>query len=506
MMKSILNTNPQSFWIDSTEETDYPPLLEDMETDVAIIGGGMVGITTGLLLKEAGLKVIILEADRIVKGTTGHTSAKITSQHGLIYSKIKKDLGEAQARQYADANQSAIRMIARLVEEKSIDCDFSWQPSYIFTQSQDYIQQIMDETTIASSLGIQASYMEEIPLALPIKAAIKFEGQAQFHPRKFLLSLAKEIPGDASYIFEQTKIVDIDRDGSLSVISSQGHKIKADRVIVASHFPFYDRAGLYFTRLYPERSYILGATIKEKFPPGMYINAEEPSRSLRSQNFADKDLVLIGGEHHKTGHGKNIMDHYNNLINFAQGLFELEEIHYRWSAQDHSTPDGLPYIGPLSPITSNIYLATGFQKWGMTTSMVAAILLKDLITRGQSPWESIYNPSRITPSMPATKNFIKQTVDVARNFISGKILTPEMEEGVGPGQGKVFEIEGRRVGVYRDDQGDLHIVDTTCGHMGCEVHWNDAEISWDCPCHGSRYSIDGEIIEGPSFKALKKLN
>lgn len=502
----VLSVNPQSYWLASTEKTNYPTLEEDIKVDVAIVGGGMAGITTAFLLKKEGLKVAVLEADGILQGTTGHTTAKITSQHGLIYNKIKTQMGEEKARLYADANESAIKMIGNLIEDNNIDCDFSWQPAYIYTQSEDYIQKIMDETKTASSLGIMASYLEEIPLPFPVKAAMRFDGQAQFHPRKYLLALAEKIPGDGCAIFENTKAVDIKEGDPATVITNSGNKVTASNIVIASHYPFYDKPGLYFTRIYPERSYALGITIKDQFPLGMYISAEEPTRSLRSQKYKDKDLIIVGGEHHKTGHGQSTTTHYENLANFAKDVFDVEEILYRWSTQDGHTPDGLPYIGHLTATTPNIYVATAFHKWGMTNSTVSAILLKDLIVKGENPWAQVYDPSRITPSATVAAKFLKENADVAVNLVSGKLLPPEIDYDIEANEGKVIEIEGKRVGAYRDGKGELHIVDTTCTHLGCEVQWNDAETTWDCPCHGSRYSIDGDIIEGPALKPLKKLH
>ncbi|SDK82804.1 FAD-dependent oxidoreductase [Natronincola ferrireducens] len=501
----IQHINPQSYWLSSREKPSYSPLQEDITVDVAIVGGGMVGITTGFFLKQEGLKIAILEADGILQGTTGHTTAKITSQHSLIYDKIKRQLGQEKAQQYASANEAAIQIMGELIQDKNIDCDFSWQSAYIYTQSHDYVQQIIDETKTAASLGIKAEYVEEIPLPFPVKAAVRFDGQAQFHPRKYLLALAKEIPGDGCHIFENTKVLDIQQDNCPIVITAGGRKVTASKVIVASHYPFYDKPGLYFSRVYPNRSYVLGVKMKEKFPGGMYINAEQPTRSLRAQRLEDSELILVGGEHHKTGHGKSTLEHYRNLAKFAHETFPVEDILYRWSAQDGYTMDGIPYIGQLSSSTPNIYVATGFGKWGMTTSTVAAIIFRDLILKKDNPWNSLYNPSRFTPTA-SVPSFVKENADVAMNFIGGKIFTPSFEGKLKNNEGKVIEVEGHRVGAYRDEKGQLHLVDTTCTHLGCEVNWNDAEKTWDCPCHGSRFSIEGDIVEGPALKPLKKLH
>ncbi len=503
--ESILKVNLLSYWIDSTEKTKYPPLQEDIQVDVAIVGGGMVGITTGYLLKQEGIKVAIIESDSILQGTTGHTTAKVTSQHGLIYNKLKSKMGNEMAEIYANANETAIKVMEKLVKDKNIDCDFQQQSAYVYTQSDEYVQKIVDETKVAAALGINAHYLEETPLPFPVKAAVRFDGQAQFHPRKYLLALAKEIDGDGSYIFEETRAVDIEGDNPVVVITEKGKKVKANKVIIASNYPFYDKPGLYFARVYPERSYVLGVKIKETYPGGMYITAEDPGRSLRSQKYKDGELILVGGEHHKTGHGKSTIVHYNNLRDFAEDTFTVQDILYRWSTHDCVTADEVPYVGQLAITTPNIFVATGFRKWGMTNSTVSAIILRDLIVEGTNQWSPLYNPSRFTPMASAGK-FIKENVDVAVNFVSGKLSPVSVEKDININEAKIINVDGQRVGAYKDSEGNLHLVDTTCTHLGCELNWNDAETTWDCPCHGSRFTYDGGILKGPTVKPLKKLN
>lgn len=312
------DTKTLPYWIASTPDTCYPSLEEDIEVDAVIIGGGIAGITSALLLKREGFKVALIEADRIAKATSGHTTAKITSQHTLIYDRIKKEFGEEQARQYANANEAAINMIESLIKEKNIDCDFQKDSAYVYTLQDEYIKKIQAEVDTALSLGITASYVNEIPLPFDIKCAVRFDNQAHFHPRKYLLELAKEIPMEGSFIFENTKAVDIEEGEFCSVITESGKKVVAPNVIIASHYPFYDKKGLYFSRIYPERSYALGVRISEKYPGGMYISAENPARSLRSQKYGEEELVIVSGEHHKTAHDGNTTKHYENLVNFAQ--------------------------------------------------------------------------------------------------------------------------------------------------------------------------------------------
>lgn len=492
----------KSYWIDSTEKTNYPSLQEDINVDVAIIGGGIVGITAGYLLKKQGVNFAILEASRIVEGTSGFTTAKVTSQHGLIYDTIKNSSGIDRAKQYADANQSSIDFIEETINLLKIDCDFERLPAYVYTNDYNYVEKIEKEGEVAASLGIQAKVTNTIPINLPIKNALVFENQAQFHPRKYLLSLAEEISKEGNCIFENTSILELEKGGTVVITASNGKKVTASKVIISSHFPCYDGLGLYLARLRPERSYIVAATIEETFPKGMFINAESPTRSLRYQNNKGKQLILIGGDSHKVAHGEDFSSHYSNLKKFAQDTFKVEEFLYNWSAQDYITLDKIPYVGNLSLSDKNIYVATGFGKWGMTNGTAAARILVDKILSKNNPWEEVYNPSR-SLTLRAYKNIVKENFDVAKELIMGKLKSGEAQVILKIGEGKIVDIDGNKYGAYKDANEALHIVDITCTHMGCELKWNDAEKSWDCPCHGSRFSYDGEILEGP---ATRKLN
>lgn len=493
---------PFPYWVDSTGTTNYPSLNENISTDVVIVGGGMTGIVTAYMLLKEGLEVVILEADKIVQGTSAHTTAKITSQHGLIYDKTANSLGLDMAKQYADANENAIKMISRIVSENNIDCDFKQQSAYVYTHLDKYISKIENEAKTAASLGINAHYIEETPMPFKVKAAVRFDNQAQFHPRKYLLSLARIITDMGCEIYENTRAVDLEEGKSCTVITDSGFKVFASNVVIASHYPFYDKRGLYFTRIYPERSYALGIIPHEKYPGGMYITAEDPGVSFRSQPYKDTEMIIVGGEHHKTGHGENTNQHYLNVLNSAKGSFGVDEVLYRWSTQDCMTMDSIPFIGHLTSQTPNIYVATGFQKWGMTSSHASAMILTDLITRGKSPWEDVYSPSRITVEASA-KEFLKENADVAVNFVRGKILPADYLKDIKPGEGKIAEVDGKKVGVYCDAANQLHFVDTSCTHLGCGLEWNAAEKSWDCPCHGSRFTYEGEIVEGPALKTIK---
>lgn len=491
------------YWITSTADTNYPILDTDIEVDVAIVGGGLVGIMSAYFLKDEGINIALIDAGKIAKGTTGHTTAKITSQHNLIYDKIKKSMGADGAKQYADANESAIKLISDIVSSENIDCDFQWRDAYIYTEDEKYIPKIQKEAEAAVSAGIKAEYLDQIPLPFSVLAALRFMGQAQFHPRKFALAIADSLINSGHSIYEGTRAVDI-KEGKISeVLTSTGKRIKGKNIIIASHYPFYDGKGMYFARMQAIRSYIIGFTIEGEFPQGMYVTAKNtPSRSLRSHPFEGGELVLIGGEHHKTGHGESTNVHYDNIRAFANKTFTVKEELYRWSAQDYTTLDYIPYVGRLTSKTPNIYVATGFKKWGMTNSIVAALIMKDLIIKGESKWEEVYNPQR-TNIVASSVNFLAQNADVAYQLISGKLESPDDNIDIKNGEGKVVEYKGKRTGAYRDHKGNLHLLDITCSHMGCELQWNDAEKTWDCPCHGSRFKYNGDIVEGPALHRLK---
>lgn len=489
-----------SYWIDSVRLPDYPVLDEDITVDVAVVGGGIVGITSAYLLTQRGLKVAVVEASNILQGTTGHSTAKVTSQHSLIYARLAKEMGYELARQYADANESAIQMIYQTSQEHSIDCDFAWRPAYIYTQSEQYIRDIEDEARAARDLGIEASYIDKISLPFKIWAAVRFDRQAQFHPLKYLGVLARYITDHGSYIFEDTPAVNLE-DKPAAVVTKKGPRVKTNKIIVATHYPFFDGGGLFITRLYAEKSYVVAIKAEEKFPEGTFITAETPARSLRAQNDNGEEIIFIGGEHHKTGDEINTNVHYQNLINYARNNFTVTDISYRWSTQDCMTLDGVPYVGHLTPRSPDIYVATGFNKWGITNGIASAMILADLITKGDSPWAPVYNPSRF--NLASIKTFLVQNADVAKELVGGKMARLPEDVDIKCGEAQVVEAEGEKMGVFRDDQGELHWVDTTCTHLGCELKWNDAERSWDCPCHGSRFSYDGDVVEGPAFNQLQ---
>ncbi|WP_018923494.1 FAD-dependent oxidoreductase [Salsuginibacillus kocurii] len=497
---------PESYWRKADETPDFPPLKEDVQTSAVIVGGGITGLTTAYLLAKEGMDVTVLEADKLFNGTTGYTTAKITAQHGLIYDELIKHFGEEKAKLYYEANHEGLIFIRDLVEEKGINCDFSEEDAYVYTTDENMVPSLKKELEAYEKLGIKGEFQEESPLPFPVKGALKMEKQAQFHPLRYLNYLVDQIVEMGGKIYEETTAKDIESGDSPSVVTEDNNQVTGEYVIVASHFPFEDERGFYFARMKPEQSYVLAIQAEEKFPPGMYISAEDPKRSLRATPSEDGELILVGGESHKTGQGVEMSKHYEALKSYGHENFTVTSMPYKWATHDLVTLDKVPYIGELSPNQENLFVATGFKKWGMTHGTTAALLLLDLVLERDNEYADLFNPERFQAD-PSLKELVKENSNVAKEFVKGKMEKVQTKpEDLAKGEGGIVTYDGERAGGYRDENDTLYIVDTTCTHMGCEVEWNDGDGTWDCPCHGSRFYKDGGVINGPATEPLKPLN
>lgn len=495
----------ESLWIATTPDTGYPPLETDLSVDVAILGGGIAGVTTAFLLKKAGQSVALVEADRLVKGVTGHTTAKVTSLHRLIYKHLISRFGRMHAQQYADANQAAIEKIASIVRENNIACDFIRKPAYTFAESEGSILKIRDEVDAARSLGLPASLVEAVPLPVDSRAAVRFENQAQFHPRKYLLALAPLIPGEGGYIFEKTRAIEIKDGKPCQVTTDRGRKLTAREVVVATHYPIYDAPGFFFAKMHPSRSYVVGVRLKGSFPDGVFLAAEEWGHSFRSQPAGDGEIVLIGDGEHRTGEGGDTVLRYRKLEEYARKVYDVQSVEYRWSTQDQVSIDRVPYIGRLSESHEHVFVATGFGKWGMTNGTIAAMIISDLIQGRANPWTPVYNPSRFKP-LTSAEELIGQNIAFAQHFFVERLSRRHEDlDQLAPGEGKLISHHNQMVAAYKDEEGKVYLLNPSCAHMKCLVHWNNGERSWDCPCHGSRFNFDGTVIQAPARKGLDKI-
>jgi glycine/D-amino acid oxidase-like deaminating enzyme/nitrite reductase/ring-hydroxylating ferredoxin subunit len=503
--KDKLPTYPESYWLDKLEIPQFNQLNEDLKVDVVIVGGGITGITTAYLLEKEGLKVALLEAGKLLNGTTGHTTAKITAQHDVIYDEFINHLGRNKARLYYEASIEAKRFIEKTINEHNINCDFSKQDAYLYATTEQSARKLEKEFEAYQTLKIDGELTNEIPFDIEVQKVLSMKDQAQFHPLSYLTHLVQIIKEGGGLLFEDTTAVNVEETNQgVKVLTRNGSNVSADYVVAASHFPFYEGTGLYSTRMYADRSYVLAVKTKKEYPGGMYLNIDQPSRSLRSVTINGENAVLVSGESHKTGQGKDTLEHYKALETFSQEVLGSSEILYRWSTQDLTTLDKVPYVGAITASQPNILIATGYRKWGMTNGTVAAQLLRDIIIKKESPYQELYSPSRFYAD-PSLRVFFRENFDVVKHLVKGKLEVGEQEvKDLSNDEGAVVSIDGKRKGAYKDHEGKLHIVDTTCTHIGCEVNWNHGDRTWDCPCHGSRFSYTGEVIEGPAEKPLQR--
>jgi glycine/D-amino acid oxidase-like deaminating enzyme/nitrite reductase/ring-hydroxylating ferredoxin subunit len=472
-----------------------------------VIGAGITGLTAAALLKRAGKTVAVVESKRIVRGASGYTTAKVTAGHGVIYSQLLKTFGEEGARMYAQANQAAIERIARFVEEDSVECDFERKANFVYAESSDEVESIEQEVEAARRCGLDVSFVRETSLPYGVAGAVRLENQAQFHPRKYLLALAQTIPGDGSHVFELTRALDVDEGEPCEVVTDRG-TLRAGDIIVATHLPFLDR-GLFFAKTYPHRSYAVAAAIAEgSAPDGMFINSGTPTRSVRTIRDGERLLIQVGGQGHKAGQEEDTRQRYAELERFLRNHWpEAGPVEYRWSTQDYMSFDRVPYVGDLHRRSQHVTTATGFNKWGMTSGTLAAMILSDRILGRENEWASLFRAKRLKPRAAASK-FVKENASVGFSFVADRLSRADDKkpESLARGEGAILRVGGRKRAVYRDDGGTLHVLSPVCRHLRCIVAWNPAERTWDCPCHGSRYTGEGRVIQGPTVEDLKHVD
>ena len=489
-----------SLWEGTTPATEYPVLTGAATADVAVVGGGITGLTAAYLLAVAGVSVAVVERRRIATGTTGNTTAKVTSLHGLAYADLARRHGDDVARRYGEANQAALEEVARIIAAEAIDCDFRRIAAYTYTHSAERVADIEREVDAASRLGLPASFTDAVPLPYATAAAVRFDGQALFHPRKYCLALAEAIVARGGLLFEESRATSIEkRDGRYEVRTPEG-SVTAAHVIQATLLPFDDPAGT-FAKTHASRSYALASEITGPAPDGMFLGIDDPGRSVRPHWSDGRTYLVIGGEEHKTGQDTESDSHFGVLERWARTELRVDRVDYRWSAQDYIPADGIPYVGRLIGGTDGMLAATGFKKWGMTNGTAAAMMLRDIVLEAPNPWLEVFDPRRLKPRQ-AIGELVGQNVDVARRFVGGRVSPAPALVDVPPGQGTVVQEGGRRLAVYRDDNGDVTVLSARCTHMGCLVAFNPAERSWDCPCHGSRFDLTGAVIEGPATEPL----
>ena len=493
----------QSPWVATAPLPSFPALAGDVTAEVAVLGGGITGLLTALMLQREGRDVLVIDQERIGTGVTGYTTAKISSLHQLTYARLASRFGAEEARTYGEANEAGLALIARLVDELVIDCDFRRRSNYTYAASDAERNDVEAEVEAAVGAGLPASFAEEVPLPLATAGAVRFSDQAEFHPVRFLADVAEAVTRGGGRIFEYTRALRVS-DGVPCRVKTGGGTITADNVVMATHFPFADRS-LFFARQHPERSYCIAARIDGPPPEGMFISAGSPTRSIRSHPIGGEELLILGGEGHKVGQGGPTEPRYRALEDFATRHFPVSSIEYRWSSQDNMPADGVPFVGRLTPRSRRTYAATGFRKWGLAMAGAAAEMLTDAIAGRENRWQAFFDPNRLNASASA-KDLVTENANVAFHFFADRLTrrAPDSADDLSPGEGKLVSRHGRQVAVAKDGDGTIHAVSARCTHLGCIVAWNDAERSWDCPCHGSRFAVDGEVLQGPAVHALER--
>ena len=463
-----------SIWYNDFHEiiNNHKSINSDISCDVAIIGGGLTGLTCAYYLCKNGLKTIVLEKDYLMSKTSGHTTAKITAQHGLFYKHLIDDFGIEIAKKYLNVNLNAINNIKKIIDLEKINCDFEYQNSYVFTKSNSHIIDIKNEVTSLNALDYNAMLLEKIPLPTNnVLCAIEFQNQAQFHPIKYAKGLCKSIFNNNGFILENSKVNDIKKIKDSFSIFVNDYTVTSKYVILATRYPFINFPGFYFLKMYQSISYCSAYEIPNNKFEGMYINAEQPTLSARIVKFNNKNILLLSGCDHKVGKPCSVSDPYDTLDKFAHSINPEARLISNWATEDCVSLDKLPYIGNFSSFIPNMYIATGFKKWGMTFSNISANIIVDDILGRKNIYSNMFNSTRLHPikNKDEMKNMLKES---SSSLVLKKFTKPH---------------------------------NPTCQHLGCELSWNSITKTWDCPCHGSRYNNDGKLLYGPSQHDLTDL-
>lgn len=492
----------ESFWIDTAKKPEFTEMKHDHTCDVVVVGGGLTGLTTALLLARSGVRTALIEAHTIGSGTSGHTTAKVTVQHDVRLSM----LSNRKAIAYYNANLAGLNLIKSIVDELKIDCDFETQDSYVYALTSAEEIDVIKEKATYDELGIDSQIVKNTNLPFEIMCALQLKNQAQFHPLKYLYTIADTLRDMNVPIWENTKALEIDRTDHGVTVNTDKKTIKAGAAVLATGYPMIEFPGLFFLRLHQQRSYLIAA--QQRSPMGLYINAGKPVRSVRSHSLGGQPWLLVGGFGHRTGKEQ----HDTGLVpleSFLKESFPGADAVYGWSAQDCKTLDHIPYVGRVYGDGPKICVAAGYDKWGMTNSAAAAMMIADEILGSHvidTETKDIFSPMRLAPGASAG-GFVKQASETIYEFTAGNASIPVGSvNDVRPGEGAVLRIGGRALAVYKDEDGHTVTFKAHCTHLGCPLEYNAMEHSFDCPCHGSRFSMTGDVLEGPAIKPLERVD
>jgi glycine/D-amino acid oxidase-like deaminating enzyme/nitrite reductase/ring-hydroxylating ferredoxin subunit len=470
--------------------------------DAAIVGGGITGITLALLLQKQGKRCIVLEAKNLCFGTTGGTTAHLNTILDNPYSQIIKDFGKEGATTLAQATKDAIALIESHITDYNIDCGFERTSGFLYSQDDEQTNILNDIHEACNQVGVETRYTTDIPVPFNFRKAIEIPGQAKFHPVRYVEGLAKAFEGLGGVIVENCRVTNVE-EGDVLVVETALGNIRSRTVTYATHVP--PGINLLHLRLTPNRSYAMAVKLENNaYPQGLAYDMYDPYHYYRTQVIDGEQYLIVGGEDHRTGDNANTNKSFLQLESHIRASFQVANISHRWSSQFYEPVDGVAYIGALPGAGENILVATGFGGNGMTYSHIAALELSEMILLNESRYNKLFSPSRIKPVAGFTE-FVKHNTDVVAQFVGKWFATEKIDEfaSVATEEGKVVKLNNETMALYKDATGQIHAVNPSCTHMKCSVAWNAAEKSWDCPCHGARYSVDGEVLNGPADTHLE---
>jgi len=503
MTSAQLPGRGESLWTATADVAPRPPLAGDLRVAAVVVGAGMTGVCAAYELQRAGVETVLLDQGTVGGGVTGHTTAKLSALHGIAYKEIAELHGATRATSYARINARGLERIASLTAEHAIACDFRRRPAFLYATTAEELDRVEEEAWAAHEAGLAVEIVEDVPLPFATRGAARLAGQAEFHPLRFVAGLADAFEAAGGRIHERTRVTSAHDGEPCTLQTEDGGTVTADHAILATHIPFADRA-LYFARMHPERSYALAVRLASgAVPDGMLLSAGSPTRSIRAHPVDGEELLLVGGDGHKVGQGPPTAEHYRALEAFAREHWDVAEVSYRWSAQDNMPADALPYVGPLTPRSKRTLVATGYRKWGLALGAEAGAMLRDLVLGVDHADADTLDPGRVPP-VRALRDMAKEGADFSYRFAVDRLRQRgRASDELAPGEGRVVSLHGRQVALSRDDDGTVRAVSARCTHLGCIVAYNDAERSWDCPCHGSRFALDGEVLQGPAVHPLE---
>jgi glycine/D-amino acid oxidase-like deaminating enzyme/nitrite reductase/ring-hydroxylating ferredoxin subunit len=477
-------------------------MLAGTSPEVVVIGGGLAGLCTALRLHEDGRRVAVVEADRIGRRTTGHSTAKITALQGTTYSSISKGKGGEAAALYAAASTAGVAALRDVITRLKIDCGLTDAPNYTCAATDAGVRSIEEEAEAARAAGLPVELTTTTDLPFAVPAAVRLDGQAHFDPVAFCDALAIHLRRAGVPIIEGTRVNAVEEERDRCTVRVGDTTISCDYAVITTHLPITDPA-LLAGRTHPERSYAVSGPVPDGASAqiaGMYL-ATDTGWSIRPVRGGTEKWLVVGGEGHSMQDHVTSSDHYRRLEWWARDRLGVD-VRHSWSAFDYAPTDGVPFIGRLAPRTSRRFVATGFRKWGMSNSMVAARLIGDLLAGTQHPAHALFDASRILPTLG--RDAVKANMKVAAHFIGDRLQARRAPspDDLGPGEGRIMRVGGRAVAAARAADGTLHTVKATCTHLGCLVAFNDSDQTWDCPCHGSRFALDGSVIDGPASTPL----